>query len=83
MSAPQAVTGAPPGLEYLGALDQIIVKQRVELLESTCILIEMKGIHLFYLVTRATMIVSSTVVLKIINCDKDKHKKPHKNKKAN
>lgn len=33
MSAPQAVTGAPPGLEYLGALDQIIVKQRVELLE--------------------------------------------------
>lgn len=47
MSAPQAVTGAPPGLEYLGALDQIIVKQRVELLESKCLLIEMNGMHLF------------------------------------
>lgn len=44
MSAPQAVTGAPPGLEYLGALDQIIVKQRVELLESMCLSIEMNDI---------------------------------------
>ncbi|XP_022332739.2 phospholipid scramblase 1-like [Crassostrea virginica] len=33
MAQPQAVTGAPPGLGYLAALDQIIIKQRVELLE--------------------------------------------------
>ena len=36
MAQPQAVTGAPPGLGYLAALDQIIIKQRVELLEGTC-----------------------------------------------
>ncbi|XP_061172756.1 phospholipid scramblase 1-like [Saccostrea echinata] len=33
MATPQSVTGIPQGLEYLSALDQIIVKQRVELLE--------------------------------------------------
>ena len=34
MQAPQAVTGIPPGLEYMGNLDQIIVKQRIELMEG-------------------------------------------------
>ena len=34
MEAPQAVTGIPPGLEYMGNLDQIIVKQRIELMEG-------------------------------------------------
>lgn len=33
MQSPQGVTGIPPGLEYMSALDQIIVKQRIEILE--------------------------------------------------
>lgn len=34
MEAPQAVTGIPHGLEYMGNLDQLIVKQRIELMEG-------------------------------------------------
>ena len=30
----EAIPGCPPGLEYLTALDQILVKQQIELLES-------------------------------------------------
>lgn len=33
MQSPQGVTGIPPGLEYMSALDQIIVKQKIEILE--------------------------------------------------
>jgi len=34
MPPPQAPVGCPPGLEYLTQLDQILVNQQVELLES-------------------------------------------------
>ena len=34
MVAPQVLSGIPPGLEYMSSLDQLIVKQRVELMES-------------------------------------------------
>ena len=34
MEAPQGLSGIPPGLEYMSSLDQLIVKQRVELMES-------------------------------------------------
>ena len=34
MDRPTAAAGCPPGLEYLSQLDQIIIKQQVELLES-------------------------------------------------
>jgi hypothetical protein len=30
----EAIPGCPPGLEYLTALDQILVKQQIELPES-------------------------------------------------
>nr|XP_022332744.1 phospholipid scramblase 1-like isoform X2 [Crassostrea virginica] len=33
MVAPQGLSGIPPGLEYMSSLDQLIVKQRVELME--------------------------------------------------
>lgn len=33
MQSPQGITGIPPGLEYMSALDQIIVKQKIEILE--------------------------------------------------
>lgn len=31
---PQAMPGVPPGLEYLTAIDQLIIKQKVEALEA-------------------------------------------------
>ncbi len=34
MQAPQAIAGCPPGLEYLTQVDQLLVHQQVELLES-------------------------------------------------
>ncbi|XP_020614655.1 phospholipid scramblase 2-like [Orbicella faveolata] len=34
MAAPQAPMGCPPGLEYLTAIDQLLVQQQVELLEA-------------------------------------------------
>lgn len=34
MSMPQGVPNCPKGLEYLTTLDQILVKQQVELLEG-------------------------------------------------
>ena len=34
MPAPQAPLGCPPGLEYLTAVDQILVHQLVELVEG-------------------------------------------------
>lgn len=36
MPAPQSVPGVPPGLEYLSQIDQLLVNQQVELLESEC-----------------------------------------------
>ena len=35
MPAPQAPMGCPPGLEYLTAIDQVLVQQQIELLEGT------------------------------------------------
>ena len=34
MPAPQAPMGCPPGLEYLTAIDQVLVQQQIELLEG-------------------------------------------------
>ena len=34
MPAPQAPIGCPPGLEYLLAVDQILIHQQVELVEG-------------------------------------------------
>ena len=34
MPAPQAPMGCPPGLEYLSAIDQVLVQQQIELLEG-------------------------------------------------
>jgi hypothetical protein len=34
MQAPQANTNCPPGLEYLTMVDQLLVHQKVELLEG-------------------------------------------------
>ncbi len=46
---PQGITGCPPGLEYLTQIDQILVHQQIELIESkfktTCT-------RLFYLNTK-------------------------------
>ena len=34
MAKPQGIPGCPPGLEYLAQVDQLLVKQQVELLEG-------------------------------------------------
>ena len=34
MARPQMIPGCPPGLEYLAQIDQLLVKQQVELLEG-------------------------------------------------
>merc|ERR1719481_1688331 len=34
MAPPQAPPGCPPGLQYLTMVDQLVVKQKVELLEA-------------------------------------------------
>ena len=34
MAVPQAPLGCPPGLEYLTAIDQLLIQQQVELLEG-------------------------------------------------
>lgn len=34
MARPQPIPGCPPGLEYLTSVDQLLVKQQVELLEG-------------------------------------------------
>ena len=53
MSAPQAPTGCPPGLEYLTQIDQLLVQQQVELLE--CSLLCTKFLKRSYLsLTRPT-----------------------------
>ena len=38
MTRPEGIPGCPPGLEYLCQIDQLLVKQQMELLE---------GIHIF------------------------------------
>ena len=34
MPVPQAPLGCPPGLEYLTAIDQVVIQQQIELLEG-------------------------------------------------
>ena len=34
MTRPQGIPGCPPGLEYLMQIDQLLVKQQIELLEG-------------------------------------------------
>lgn len=34
MNIPQGIPNCPPGLEYLTSIDQLLVKQKVELLEA-------------------------------------------------
>ena len=36
MPAPAAPPNCPPGLEYLAQIDQLLVKQKIEGLESKC-----------------------------------------------
>lgn len=38
MQAPPVPENCPPGLEYLTQIDQLLIKQQVELLEGTCLL---------------------------------------------
>ena len=35
MNKPESHAGCPPGLEYLTHIDQLVVKQQIELLEGT------------------------------------------------
>ncbi len=46
MPIPQAPVGCPPGLEYLAQIDQLLVKQQVELLEGKKFIVN----YLVYLV---------------------------------
>ena len=55
MPAPQAPMGCPPGLEYLSAIDQVLVQQQIELLE---------GIPLTY--SLHSLVLSYTHVFKMI-----------------
>ena len=55
MPAPQAPMGCPSGLEYLSAIDQVLVQQQIELLE---------GIPLTYSVQ--SLVLSYTHVFKMI-----------------
>ena len=37
LARPEPITGCPPGLEYLTTLDQMLVKQQIEILEGAVI----------------------------------------------
>lgn len=36
VARPEPIAGCPPGLEYLTMVDQLLVKQQIELLEGLC-----------------------------------------------
>ena len=40
MPAPESQPGVPPGLEYLTQIDQLLVNQQIELLESTSVVVK-------------------------------------------
>lgn len=46
MTQPRAPLGCPPGLEYLTQIDQLLVQQQVELLESSLICVTLKCLRL-------------------------------------
>ena len=50
MQAPQAPAGCPPGLEYLTQVDQLLINQQIELLESNLSYFSIFWWNLFILV---------------------------------
>lgn len=40
MNMPQGIPNCPPGLEYLTMIDQLLVQQKVEVLEGTLIIVK-------------------------------------------
>ena len=48
MPAPQAPMGCPPGLEYLTAIDQVLVQQQLELLEGILLTYSLHSLLLSY-----------------------------------
>jgi len=48
MPAPQAPMGCPPGLEYLSAIDQVLVQQQIELLEGIPLTYNLQPLVLSY-----------------------------------
>ena len=48
MPAPQAPMGCPPGLEYLSAIDQVLVQQQIELLEGIPLTYNLQSLVLSY-----------------------------------
>lgn len=49
MPAPQAPMGCPPGLEYLSAIDQVLVQQQIELLEGILLTYSLHSLVLNYM----------------------------------
>lgn len=68
MPIPQAPVGCPPGLEYLTQIDQLLVKQQVELLEGMAFFIKK-----FYILLNRLIHWTTVFLAKLSHCILDRY----------
>ena len=67
MPAPESQPGVPPGLEYLTQIDQLLVNQQIELLESMSVLVKTPTYMHMIMILRSGWVTMGVILIRVYN----------------